>query len=116
MKYTFDIVGVSPVLQFFSHQYENLQESQPHGVEYIGTSKCTLDSFIESVEPVPIKWGWDLDEIVRTVIEFWMNNSESISYWKSRLKDAGDQNLLVGRIADIKALQTEFELLLNQNF
>ncbi|MBO3462459.1 hypothetical protein G7B40_028220 [Aetokthonos hydrillicola Thurmond2011] len=116
MKYTFDIVGVSPVLQFFNHQCDSLQASQPFGVEYIGTDKCTLDSFIKSVEPIPIKWGWDLDEIVRTVIQFWMNNSESIGYWKLRLNDAGNENLLVGRIADIKALKTEFELLLEQNW
>ncbi|MBR8840356.1 MAG: hypothetical protein DSM106950_41805 [Stigonema ocellatum SAG 48.90 = DSM 106950] len=112
MKYTFDIVGISPVLQFFNHQQQNLQKPQPLSVEYVGTHKCTLDAVIKSVEPVPLKRGWDMDEVVDTVIEFWMNNSESIGYWKSRLIDAGTDNLLVARVADIQALQAAFDLLL----
>jgi len=115
MKYTFDIVGVSPDLQFFQHQQENRQKTQHLGLEYVVTHKCTLDSFIKSVEPVPLKWGWDLDEVVSSVIEFWMNNSESIHYWRARLGDAGSNNLLVARVADIKALQAEFDSLMGSN-
>ena len=73
MKYIFEIVGVSPVLQFFQHQEKNLKKTQSLGLEYVVTHKCTLDSFIKSVEPVPLKWGWDQDEVVSSVIEFWMN-------------------------------------------
>lgn len=116
MKYTFDIVGVSPVLDFFSHQQQNLQKPQHQGVEYVASHKCTLDSLIKSVEPLPKKWNWDMDEVVGTVIEFWMSNSESICYWKSRLIDAGSDNLLVARVADIKALTAEFELLLGDKW
>ena len=116
MKYTFDIVGVSPLLHFFSHQQQNLQTPQHQGVELVATHKCTLDALIESVEPLPQKWGWDIDEVVSTVIEFWMNNSESIGYWKSRLIDAGSDNLLVARVADIKALRAELEVLLGNKW
>ncbi|NJM73566.1 MAG: hypothetical protein HC862_27505 [Scytonema sp. RU_4_4] len=116
MKYTFDIVGVSPVLDFFSHQQQSSQELQHRGVEYVGTHQCTLDAIIKSVEPLPPKWGWDMDEVVDTVIEFWMKNSESICYWKSRLMDAGSDNLLVARVADLKALKTELEMLLGQKW
>lgn len=116
MKYTFDIVGVSPVLDFFIHQQQSIQKLQPLGVEYLGTPKCTLDAFIKSVEPVPLKWGWDIDEVVGTVINFWMSNSESVNYWKSRLIDAGRDNLLLIRVADIKALQAEFDSLLGENW
>lgn len=112
MKYSFDIVGVSPILEFFAHQQQSQKKLPLLGVEYIGTHKCTLDSIIQSVEPVPLKWGWDLDEVVKTVIDFWMSNSESVSYWKSRLVDAGGDNLLVARVADIKALQAELDSLL----
>ncbi len=112
MKYIFEIVGVSPVLQFFQHQEKNLKKTQSLGLEYVVTHKCTLDSFIKSVEPVPLKWGWDQDEVVSSVIEFWMNNSDSIHYWKARLGDAGSNNLLVARVADIKALRAEFDSLL----
>ncbi|BAZ68651.1 hypothetical protein NIES4106_34160 [Fischerella sp. NIES-4106] len=115
MKYTFDIVGVSQVLQFFHHQQETLHISQHQGVEYIATHICTLDAFLESVEPVPSKWNWDKDEVVSTVIDFWVQNSDSIRYWKARLIDAGSDNLLIARVADIKALKVELESLLGRN-
>jgi plasmid maintenance system antidote protein VapI len=115
MKYTFDIVGVSPVLNFFHHQQEHLEKPQFQRVEYLGSQTCTLDAFLESVESVSIDGGWHLDQVVDTVIEFWMNNAEGIKYWKTRLQDAGRDNLLVARLADIKALQAEFESLLRKN-
>jgi hypothetical protein len=112
MKYTFDIVGVSPVLHFFNHQQQNQQKSKTLGLEYVGSYKCTLDAFIQSVESVPPKWDWKMDEVVGTVIEFWMTNSESINYWKLRLMDAGNDNLLVARVADINAMKDTFEALI----
>jgi hypothetical protein len=116
MKFTFDIVGVSPVLQFFNHQHHYSHNPNKLGVEYISTHICTLDAVIESVEPIPEKWGWDMDEVVGTVIKFWMSNAESVCYWKSRLTDAGNDNLLVARVADVNALQAEFEALLGKNW
>lgn len=112
MKYTFDIVGVSPVLYFFNHQHQTLQNPNHTGVEYFGTHKCTLDALLQSLEAIPAKSGWNLDRAVDTVVKFWMNNSDSILYWKARLADAGRDNLLVARVADIKSLKAEFESLL----
>ncbi len=116
MKYTFDIVGISPVLNFFNHQQQSMNQPQHQGVEYLSTHTCTLDAFIKSVEIVPAKWNCNLDQVVDTVVQFWLNNSESISYWKLRLNDAGQDNLLVARIADIKALKAEFESLMGKNW
>lgn len=114
MKYSFDIVGVSSILHFFNHQQQSWERSEPQGVEYVGSHICSLDAIIESVEPVLPKWGWNKDEVVTTVIKFWMNNSDTIDYWKSRLTDAGINNLLVARVADIKALRAELDSLLNK--
>ncbi|WP_413174122.1 hypothetical protein [Anabaena azotica] len=116
MKYAFDIVGVSPVLYFFNHQQQNWQKNQPQGVEYLGTPICTLDAFLESLESVSSSGSWNFDQVVDTVIQFWLNNAESVQYWKARLKDAGKDNVLVARVADIKALQAEFESLLGKNW
>ncbi|QSJ18919.1 hypothetical protein JYQ62_09280 [Nostoc sp. UHCC 0702] len=116
MKYTFDIIGVSPVWQFFTNQQESLQKPQNQGVEYLGTQKCTLDALIETVEPVPAKWNWNTEQVIDTVVQFWMNNAETIRYWKARLSDAGNDNILVARVADITALQAEFESLLGKNW
>ncbi|MBG0743686.1 hypothetical protein FLX35_10190 [Cylindrospermopsis raciborskii LB2897] len=116
MSYTFDIIGVSPVLHFFNHQQRSLQRSligpQNQQVEYLGTQICTLDEFLQSVESVVNIKSWNLDEVINTVIQFWLNNPDTIQYWKARLKDAGKDNLLVARLADIRALQAEFESLL----
>ena len=112
MKYTFEIVGVSPVLYFFDRLQQNTFKPQYTGVEYLGTYKCTLDALLESVETIPSQQGWDLDPVVDTVVKFWLNNSDSIQYWKTRLIDAGRDNLLVARVADIKSLKAEFESLL----
>lgn len=115
MKYAFDLVGVSPVLDFFAHQQQILQKSRNLALEYIGSHICTLDAFIQLIEPIPLKWGWEKDEVIKSAIDFWMNRSESILYWKSRLRDAGSDNVLVARIADVKALQVEFDSLLKHN-
>jgi hypothetical protein len=109
MNYSFNIVGVSPILDFFNHQYSNQEKPQQTGVEYIGTYKCTLDGLLESLEEVPTKCGWNQDEVVDSVVRFWMNNPESVFYWRERLSDAGRDSLLVGRVADINGLRSELE-------
>ncbi|GCL38524.1 MAG: hypothetical protein ACKO9I_18050 [Sphaerospermopsis kisseleviana] len=116
MNYTFDIVGVSPILYFFNHQQQSLEKPLHQKVEYLGTQTCTLDAFLESVESVPTAGSWNLDQVVDTVIEFWLNNAETIQYWKTRLQDAGKDNLLVARVGEITALQAEFESLLGKNW
>ncbi|MDJ0619027.1 MAG: hypothetical protein QNJ63_20170 [Calothrix sp. MO_192.B10] len=116
MKYTFNIVGVSPILHFLDHQQQINQKHQHRGIEYIASHNCTLDALIESVEAVPLKLDWKLDQVVDTVIQFWLNNSDSIAYWKSRLQDAGRDNLLVARLADVQSLRHEFESLLGDNW
>lgn len=112
MEYTFDLLGVSPILHFFNHQQQKQQQQLGTGAEYVASNRCTLDAFLESVEQVPQKRGWDLDRVVDTVIRYWMKNAETIGHWKRRLDDAGDENLLVARVADVKSLKAEFESLL----
>jgi hypothetical protein len=112
MKYTFELLGVSPILYFFNQQQE-LTLKHPHkGVEYLGSYKCTLDAFIESVETVPSKTDWNFDEVIDTMVNFWLNNSDLIQFWKIRLDDAGKENLLVARVADINGLRHQLEYLL----
>lgn len=112
MEYSFELVGISPVLSFFKHQ-QALQKRQHAGAEYLGTYRCTLDALIASVEEMPPRNGWNLDRVVDTVINFWLNNSEKIAHWKRCLDDAGADNLLIARVADLDSLKTEFESLLH---
>ncbi|WP_254564634.1 hypothetical protein [Oscillatoria sp. HE19RPO] len=112
MEYTFDILGVSPILYFFNQQQEKVIADSGVGVEYLATPKCTLDAFIDSVQTVSPSKEWDLDGVVQTVINFWMHNPDKIGYWKERLEDAGEQNLLVARVADLGSLRATFESIL----
>jgi hypothetical protein len=109
--YTFDIVGVSPVLSFFNQQQELLEKNLETGVEYVSSFECTLDALIHSVETVSPQHQWNLDEVVDTVVSFWLKNSDMVYHWKDRLQDAGKDSLLVSRVADIDSLKTELELL-----
>lgn len=112
MKYTFEVLGVSPILHFFNHQQEIIQKQLEPGVEYVGSYRCTLDSFLQSIETTPLRPNWDLDQVVETVVDFWMNNSEKIQLWRNRLEDAGKENLIVARVADLQALRATFESLI----
>ncbi|MEQ8468877.1 hypothetical protein [Coleofasciculus sp. E1-EBD-02] len=114
MNYTFDILGVSPILDFFNHQQRIGEKVTPPGVEYLGTYQCTLDAFLESVETVPTQKGWNMDRAVDTVIQFWMNHPDRIRYWKDRLEDAGNASVLVSRIADMPSLKAQFNSLFKE--
>jgi plasmid maintenance system antidote protein VapI len=111
MAYTFELLGVSPVLDFFNHQQTRSQRPHQSAVEYLGVYHCTLDAFIQSIETVPPDRGWRLDRAVDTVVLFWLSNVEAVRHWKQRLEDAGEQNLIVARLGDVRSLQAEFEQL-----
>jgi plasmid maintenance system antidote protein VapI len=111
VAYTFELLGVSPVLDFFNHQQKLSRRSYRSGVEYLGVYQCTLDAFIQSIETVPPERGWRLDRAVDTVVNFWLGNVEAVRHWKQRLEDAGEQNLVVARLGDVRSLQAEFEQL-----
>lgn len=106
MEYTFELVGVAPVLTFFNYQQEQRQ-----GAAYLGAHRCTLDAFIESIDRVPIDPPWNRDRVVDVVIQFWLHNADSIHRWKQRLEDAGRENLLIARLSDLDAIRREFESL-----
>ncbi|GAB4339993.1 MAG: hypothetical protein Fur0042_00310 [Cyanophyceae cyanobacterium] len=112
MDYTFEILGVSPLLYLF-----DLQSSQPKGandlaVEYVGARHCTLDAALRAVEPIAPKRGWDWERLRRTAVEAWMQKADSISYWKQRLEDAGRDDVLLVRVAESRDLRLVLEGLL----
>ncbi|MBE9100717.1 hypothetical protein [Vacuolonema iberomarrocanum] len=113
MRYTFEFIGVTPTLSFFNHQYkERYTQPSKVGAAYLASDRCTLDAFLSSIEAVPPKRDWNLDKVVDSVITFWLDNAEQVRHWKTRLDDAGRENLLVARVADVQALKVEFEWLL----
>jgi hypothetical protein len=111
MSYSFDIIGVSPVLQFFN--YQQREETHPdRSKAYLGTYCCTLDAFIEATEAIHRRPDWDWDAIVNTIVEFWLSQEANVRHWKHQWESAaGDSNLLVGRVVNYDRLRSEFETL-----
>ncbi|NJK64236.1 MAG: hypothetical protein HC921_17470 [Synechococcaceae cyanobacterium SM2_3_1] len=115
MNYTFEILGVSPVLHFFKHQQQEKGQvpSRPR-VAYVGVHTCTLDACLASIETSLPPQGWDLEHLLEVVINFWVTHPDSISHWKRRLQDAGGDSLLVTRVGSWTLLRWEFERLFHQ--
>lgn len=100
MDYTFEILGVSPLLYLFDLQQSQTESHEHLAIEYVGANRCTLDATLQAVEPTVSKRGWDWDSLRRTAIDAWMQKADSIRYWKHRLDDAGQQDVLLVRVAE----------------
>ncbi len=113
MPYTFDIVGVSPVLNFMGYQQQVGQAKKPSKA-YLGSSQCTLDAFMRSADFLPQRPAWNWDEVMAEMVNFWLVNEERVRFWKTELAIAGEQNLLVACVANVEALRGELERLWGQ--
>lgn len=111
MSYSFDIIGIAPVLQFFDHQQR--EEDNPNRSKaYLGSYCCTLDAFIEATQVVHRKPDWDWDAIVSSMVAFWLSQENDIRHWRHRLEIAdGQDNLVVGRVVNYNSLRGELESL-----
>ncbi len=113
MSYTFDIVSVSPVLNFMDYQQQLGRRSEPSKA-YLGSPNCTLDGFMRSADCLPQKPAWNWDEVMATIVNFWLANEERVRYWKLELDRAGDTNLLVACVTNVDAMRAELESLWSQ--
>ena len=110
MSYAFELLGVFPVLQFFSQQ-QRLEQTPERSRAYLGSYDCTLDGFIHAMQLIHQKPLWNWDAVVSTMVDFWLNHDESIRHWRWELSKAGSDNLVVAKITNINALRNEFEVL-----
>jgi hypothetical protein len=113
MSYNFDIVGITPVWNFFKHQ-QHVEQSPNRSCAYLGSYECTLDGFIEATDTIHQKPDWDWDAIVAQMVNFWLRDGDRIKHWKTELLRAEETSLIVGRIANFSSLRSEFEPLLDQ--
>lgn len=114
MAYTFELLGISPVIYLFEQQQQMLQKQLDNPLEYLGVYKCTLDTFVTAVEGVSLQKRWPLQQVINTVVDFWVNNPQKIEYWAKRLEDAGLENLLLARVGPLEALRDSFETLFHR--
>jgi hypothetical protein len=108
MSYNFEIIGVTPVLTFFNYQQE-LETNPKRSKTYLGSYECTLDSFINSTKIIPEKPEWNWDEVIKTMIDFWLKHEDNIRHWKIELENARESTLVIGRVANLECLRVEFE-------
>lgn len=111
MSYTFDIIGVTPVLNFFTYQ-QQLEHSPQRSKAYLGSYHCTLDALIESTAMVPQKPDWDWDKVVDTIVNFWLNHEDTVQLWKHELQESQSNSVIVARVANMSTLRSELESLL----
>ncbi|MFM2431710.1 MAG: hypothetical protein RLZZ511_2923 [Cyanobacteriota bacterium] len=109
--FTFNIIGVTPLLSFFDYQQ---QQTQP-GITYFTSQRCSLDAVLRSLAHTDFDPTWDNEAMMQSVVNFWMNNIETITHWQSRLQDAdqdvSNRPILVHRLAQPQALRQELETL-----
>jgi hypothetical protein len=108
MSYNFEIVGITPILTFFNYQQE-VEVSPKRSKTYLGSYQCTLDSFIESTKIIPKKPEWDWDEVIETMVNFWLKHEDIIRHWKLEFDRSEQNNLLVARVANLNCLRAELE-------
>lgn len=111
MSYTFDILGVAPVLEFFYYQ-QKVEQNPNRSKAYLSSYECTLDSFIEAIEIIPKKPDWNWDDVVNSIIQFWLKHENKIQQWKLDLDNSTQDKLVVARVANINLLKNELENLL----
>jgi hypothetical protein len=110
MSYTFEIVGVSPVWNFFTHQ-QRVEGDPKRSRAYLGSYHCTLDSFIAATDYIPQKPDWDWDAVVKQMVAFWVQHGDRIDHWRTQLHQAEDDSLIVARVANFQTLRQELESL-----
>lgn len=113
MSYSFDIIGVTPVLDFFYYQ-QKVEQNPCRSKAYLGSYECTLDSFIQSTEMIPKKPNWNWDEVIESIVDFWLHQEEAINQWKKTFDDSPEENLIVARVANVQWLRNEFKSLLEK--
>ncbi|MEM8638389.1 MAG: hypothetical protein AAGG51_06235 [Cyanobacteria bacterium P01_G01_bin.54] len=111
MTYTFDILGIAPLLTLFEYQ-ERAAQTPPCSKTYLGSPDCTLDGLIKSTELLHHKPNWNWDEVIQRMVAFWVKHEDRVRYWQEQLAMVGQNNVLVTRVANVELLRNEFELLL----
>lgn len=113
MNYTFEIIGITPILTFFDYQ-QKLEQDKNRSKTYLGSYQCSLDGFIESVDTIPKKPDWNWDDVVGSMVAFWLKNEAKVRYWQQRFNPVPKEAIIVAKVANIDALRLELESLLDE--
>ncbi len=111
MSYTFDILGVTPMLTFFNYQ-QQVECNPQRSMAYLASFNCTLDGLIDATDLIPQKPDWDWDMVIGAMVKFWVHHESLVEQWRQEMISLGEQSLLVGRIANTQLLRQQFESLI----
>ncbi len=112
MNYFFDIIGTTSVLTFFNYQ-QQIEQKENRGTAYLGSYECSLDGFIESVDSIPKKPDWNWDDVVGSIVNFWLKNEEQVRYWQNNFDSVDSDTVIVARVGEVEALRCQVESLLD---
>ncbi|MGF1568207.1 MAG: hypothetical protein ACFCVD_09045 [Nodosilinea sp.] len=111
MGYSFDIIGITPILQFFHHQ-QRVETHPDRSQAYLGSYGCTLDAFINATQSVHRRPNWDWDAIVSTMVEFWLSHEDDVRHWRQQFRASqGRDHLIIARVVNYASLRHELETL-----
>ncbi len=107
--FSFNIIGVAPILHFFNYQQEQTHDPQKAGVTYLSSHHCSLDAVLRTIDHTEFDPTWNTNDVMQSAIDFWLSNLDSVTHWQQRLNDAGNETILVSRVAHTQALRNELE-------
>jgi hypothetical protein len=110
MSYSFDLMGVAPILTFFEYQ-QQAEQSPQRGKAYLGSYACTLDSFIQSTQMVPHQPNWDWEAVVKEIVNFWLQHEDKVQACKQELVSSPEETIVVAKVVNFEAMRHEFESL-----
>lgn len=113
MSYSFEIIGVAPILTFFNYQ-QRMEEPTRQSQTHLGSYHCTLDGFIESTKLIPQKPDWNWDDVINTMVNFWLSHEEKVRYWQNEFKEAEKDTIIVAKVVNFDCLRHEFEALFQE--
>lgn len=111
MAYTFEILGITPILTFFNYQ-QTIEQHPQRSTAYVGSYHCRLDALIQATQHIPHKPNWNWDRVVDVMVQFWLQNEDRVQQWRQELDSLNRDRLLVARVANTDLLRRE----LNQLF
>jgi len=66
----------------------------------------------EKLAITPQKPDWNWDQVIESIIDFWLHQEKEIEKWRSSFTKTKEEILIIGRIANVNLLRRDFDSLI----